>query len=166
MGALLALIPGKDLLYGALLVAFIAFGVYERHHLIAEGQQHELAALKTSSEQLQKQTAAQTATLQAKATMAEQAYEKEVLANSNRPPVQSVRLCIAPAHSGGVVSAGGAQVAGNAGASAAAGSVRPVPPGDPSGGAGNAGPDIGKLLQALADSADKVSAALREFQSR
>ena len=160
MGALLALIPGKDLLYGALLVAFIAFGVYERHHLIAEGQQHELAALKTSSEQLQKQTAAQTATLQAKATMAEQAYDKEV--NSlGALPAPVVRLCV---NSGShpIVPAGGGRVAGNAPAGAAAAGVQQVPSGDPS----VAGPDIGGMLTALAARADDVSATLREFQSR
>jgi hypothetical protein len=53
MGALFALIPGKDLVYGALIVALLAFGIYERHHLIAEGEQHELAALKLSSGRLQ-----------------------------------------------------------------------------------------------------------------
>jgi hypothetical protein len=160
MGALLALIPGKDLLYGALLVAFIAFGVYERHHLIAEGQQHELAALQASSDRLQKQTAAQTATLQAKATMAEQAYEKEVLANSNQPPVV-VRMCDGPAaHSGGVVPAAGGQVAGNAPAGTVAGGVQQVPAGN------SVGRDIGGMLSALAARADEVSAALREFQSR
>ncbi len=53
MGALFALIPTKDLIYGALVVLLIAFGVYERHHLIAEGEQHELAALKLSSSRLQ-----------------------------------------------------------------------------------------------------------------
>lgn len=166
MGALLALIPLKDWLYGGAIVALIAFGVHERNHLIAEGQQHEIAALKTSSEQLQKQTAAQTATLQAKATMAEQAYEKEVLANSNQPPVQPVRLCIATARSGGVVPAGGTQVAGNVVPGAAAGSVQPVSAGNSGSGTGVAGPDISQLLQALAARADQVSAALREFQSR
>jgi hypothetical protein len=166
MGALLALIPLKDWLYGGAIVALIAFGVHERNHLIAEGQQHEIAALKTSSEQLQKQTAAQTATLQAKATMAEQAYEKEVLANSNQPPVQPVRLCVAAARSGGVMPDAGAKVAGNVVPGAVAGSVQPVSAGNPGSGSGIAGPDISQLLQALAARADQVSAALREFQSR
>lgn len=59
MGALLSLIPGKDLVYGALIVALIIFGVYERNHLIAEGAQHELAALKISSDRLQQAAAKQ-----------------------------------------------------------------------------------------------------------
>jgi hypothetical protein len=160
MGALLALIPTKDLVYGALIVMLIAAGIYERHHLIAEGQQHELAALKLSSDRLEKQTAAQTANLQAKATMAEQAYDKEQLLIANQP-IDSVRLCVNP-HSRIIVSPAGSAQPGNAGASAAPGSVQQVPAGDSS----VAGPDIGGMLDALAKSADQVSATLREFQSR
>jgi hypothetical protein len=160
MGALLAMIPGKDLVYGALIVALLIFGVYERNHLIAEGAQHELAALKLSSDRLQKQTAAQTAELQAKATMAERAYDKErsLLANQ---PLDSVRLCI-PTNRGRIVPQTGAVVAGNASPGAASRSLQQVPPGDSS----VAGPDIGGLLDALAKSADQVSATLREYQSR
>lgn len=158
MTALLALIPGKDMLYGALITALLAFGVYERHHLIAEGQQHELAALKLSSDRLQKQTAAQTAELQAKATMAEQAYDKEVLANSNQSPVV-VRMCNSP-NSGTVMSAASSAKPGTQDTRAPAGGIQQVPPGNSS------ERDIGGLLSILAARADEVSAALREFQSR
>jgi hypothetical protein len=160
MGALLALIPGKDLIYGGLILGIILFGVYERHHLIAEGQQHELAALKLSSDRLQKQTAAQTAELQAKATMAEQAYDKEQLLIANQP-IDSVRLCVNP-HSRIIVSPSGSQVAGNVGAGSDPGAVQQVPSGDSS----VPGPDIGPMLDALARAADQVSSTLREFQSR
>ena len=160
MGAILSMIPGKDLVYGALIVTLIAFGAYERHHLIAEGQQHELAALKLSSDRLQKQADQQTAELKARATMAEQAYDKERNLIANQP-VPVVRLCNS-ANSGGNVPKGGSVVAGNASPGATPGGIQPMPAGDSSG----AGPDIGGLLSALAQSADEVSATLREFQSR
>jgi hypothetical protein len=158
MGALLALIPTKDMVYGALIVMLAAFGIYERHHLIAEGQQHELAALKASSDRLEKQTAAQTAELKAKATMAEQAYDKEALASINQPAVV-VRMC-SNANSGTVVPSSSAAQPGAAPAGAPAGHVQPVPAGD------SGGRDIGGMLSLLAGRADQVSAALREYQHR
>ena len=158
MGALLALIPTKDLVYGALIAILLAFGVYERHHLITEGATHELAALKASSDRLEKKSVAETAELQAKATMAEQTHDKEILALSNLPPV-SVRVCQYP-NSGAVVSQGSTAKSGNESAGAAAGNVQPVPAGN------SAGIDIGPMLSLLALRADEVSATLREFQSR
>ena len=165
MPALLALIPLKDWVYSGLIILLIGFGVYERHHLIAEGQQHELAALKLSSDRLQKQTAIQTAELQAKATMAEQAYDKEIASLNNQPPSQSVRLCLNSAPRGSVVSQASGQVTGNASAGSAAASVQRVPSGDSSNGP-RTGPDIGNLLGLLASRADEVSATLREYQNR
>jgi len=160
MPALIALIPGKDWLYGGIIVVLLAgFGWYTVHERHA-GAAHEVAALKASSDKLQAQTAVQTAELKAKATMAEQAYDKEV--NSlGALPAPVVRLCV---NSGShpIVPAGGGRVAGNAPAGAAAAGVQQVPSGDPS----VAGPDIGGMLTALAARADDVSATLREFQSR
>jgi hypothetical protein len=160
MGALLALIPSKDLVYCAILLAVIAgFGAYTVHerHL---GAAHETAALKVSSDKLIAQTAKQTADLQARANMAEQAYEKEHLLTVNQP-VPVVRVCH-NANSGSVVSNAGPAKSGNEGASPAAGSVQPMPSGDSS----VAGPDIGGMLSALAQRADEISATLREFQTR
>ena len=160
MGALLALIPSKDLVYCAILLAVIAgFGAYTVHerHL---GAAHETAALKVSSDKLIAQTAKQTADLQARANMAEQAYEKEHLLVVNQP-VPVVRVCH-NANSGSVVSNAGPAKPGNEGSSTAPGSVQPMPSGDSS----VAGPDIGGMLSALAASADQISATLREFQSR
>jgi hypothetical protein len=59
MPALLALIPFKDWCYAALIAALIAFGMYEVHHLKAEGAAHEIAALQKSSVQLQTKAAAE-----------------------------------------------------------------------------------------------------------
>jgi hypothetical protein len=159
MPALLALIPIKDWIYGGLIVLLISFGVYERHHLIAEGQQHELAALKLSSDKLQKQTAAQTAELQAKATMAEQAYDKEVN-NLNNLPTPIVRLCNNATNSGRVVPKASSTIAGDGDTGPAASGVQSVPAGN------SEGPDIGPMLSALAARADQVSATLREYQGR
>jgi len=63
MGALLALIPGKDLLYGGAIVALLLFGAYEVHHLKAEGAAKEVAALKASSDTLQVTVARENAAL-------------------------------------------------------------------------------------------------------
>jgi hypothetical protein len=160
MGALLALIPGKDLAYGAIIVALLAaFGAYTIHerHI---GAAHETAALKASSAKLQAETDKKTADLQARANMAEQAYEKEHLLTVNQP-VPVVRVCH-NANSGSVVSNAGPAKPGNEGAGPAAGSVQPMPSGDSS----VAGPDIGGMLSALAQRADEISATLREFQTR
>ena len=160
MGALLALIPGKDLAYGSAIIALlIGFGWYTIHERNL-GAAHEIAALKVSSDKLIAQTAKQTADLQARANMAEQAYEKEHLLTVNQP-VPVVRVCH-NANSGSVVSNAGPAKPGNEGAGPAAGSVQPMPSGDSS----VAGPDIGGMLSALAQRADEISATLREFQTR
>ena len=156
MGALLALVPSRDWFYGALIVALGITLVYERH----EGKVHELAAIQASSQKLIAQTAAQTAELKAKATMAEQAYDKEVNSLGNVPPI-NVRVC-RYAGSGAVVPSSGAAQPGATPTSAGASPLQSLPAGDPS----SAGPDIGGMLGALAASADQVSATLREFQSR
>ena len=160
MGALLALIPGKDLAYGAIIVALLAgFGWYTIHERNI-GKAHEAAALAASSAKLQAETDKKTADLQARANMAEQAYEKEHLLAVNQP-VPVVRVCH-NANSGSVVSNAGPVKPGNEGAGPAAGSVQPMPSGDSS----VAGPDIGGMLSALAQRADEISATLREFQTR
>jgi hypothetical protein len=158
MGALLALLPTKDWIYGGIIVALLALGVYEKHHLLAQGEQHELAAVKLASDKLQKQTAIQTAELQAKATMAEQAYEKEVNSLNDMAPV-SVRLCNNPSGRT-VVSQAGTIKPGAQNPGAAAGNLQPVPTGNSS------ERDIGPMLSALADAADRESAIVREFQTR
>jgi hypothetical protein len=162
MGALLAMIPGKDLLYGAILVVLLAgFGWYTVHERNL-GAAHEVAALKSSSDKLQAQTAAQTVELKARANMAEQAYAKEHLSISNLPALQPVRLCNGSANSDRVVPKAARANAGNASTGTAPVGLQPVPSGDP----GVTGPDISGMLSALAQSADQVSATLREFQGR
>lgn len=65
MSALLALIPGKDLLYGGLIVALlIGFGVFV-HHERALGAAHEVATLQASSAKLNAAADAKVAALTA-----------------------------------------------------------------------------------------------------
>jgi hypothetical protein len=154
MSALLALIPFKDYCWAALVAALLIGFVYERH----EGAVHEAASITKATDALKVETAKQTAELKTRATMAEQAYDKERNTVANLPAVQPVRLC--NANSGAKLPAATGKVAGNAQAGASAGSIQPVLKGNP------AGPDVGPILQALAARADQVSATLREYQNR
>jgi hypothetical protein len=161
MAALLALIPSRDWFYGAAIVALLMALSYERH----EGAAHETAALAASTAKLQAETSKQTAELQARAQMAEQAYDKERAAAAALPPIQPVRLCI-NAGGGSVVPKAGAAKPGAADTSTAAGNLQPVPTGNPASGVGGTGPDISKMLSAFAVSADEINARLREYQKR
>lgn len=166
MPALLALIPTKDWLYGGLIVLLIVFGIHEHHKILAEGIAEQKAADDKATAVLVANTTKQTAELQAKATMAEQAYDKEHQAILNQPPVQSVRLCLNAHPSNSVVPKTGGQVDGNQGIGATPVGVQQVPAGNSSGGSGAVGPDIAGLLNLLGARADEVSAELREDQSR
>lgn len=168
MPALLALIPGKDWLYGGLIVALIIFGLHEHHKILAAGIAQQKAADDAAAAILEKKTAAQTAELQARATMAEQAYDKEQaeLAAIRSAPIEPVRLCLDAHPSGGVVPQAGTAKPGTQSAGTTSSGVQQLPEGNHSGGSGAAGPDISKLLEALAVKADLVSAQLREAQSR
>jgi hypothetical protein len=78
MSALLALIPSKDWIYGAIIAGLIAFGFYEVHHLKAEGAASEVTALKVSSDKLIAQETAHVA-LVAKTYAAAAAATQETL---------------------------------------------------------------------------------------
>lgn len=159
-----ATLEAKVLLSITLVVILVSgFGVYTYHER-ALGKAAELTALKASSDKLQADTAKQTAELKARATMAEQAYDKERLSIANQPPSPAVRLCL-DANSRPFVPSRASKVARNALESTSTAGVQPVPAGDSSSGQGRAGPDISKLLSALAARADQVSATLREFQN-
>jgi hypothetical protein len=169
MPALLALIPVKDWIYGGIIVAILIGGTWYHHKLITEGVAEQVAADNKASATLVAHTAAQTAELKAKATMAEQAYDKEASDNAayrSANPLQPVRLCNDSHGSGGILSAASAKNSGNANSSTAAGSVPPVHSGDSGSGNGAAPPDVSSLLDAFAGRADQVSAALREYQKR
>ena len=165
MTALLALIPKKDLLYGGLIIILILLGFHIHNKLIAEGIAKQKAADDAAMAVLVANTTKQTAELQAKATMAEQAYDKEIN-TVDTLPAPSVRLCVYPHASGSVVSQTGAAQPGAKSASASSGIVQSVPSGDPGSGGGVAGPDIGAMLSALSRAADRESAVVREFQTR
>lgn len=161
-------LPIKDLVYGGLIIAIILGGLWLHHSLIAQGVAKQRAADDAASAALIAHTAEQTAALQARAAMAEQAYDKEHNDNQNyrdSHPMESVRLCLSTP-SRIIVSQAGAPHTGNAGAGAPTADVPKVPTGDSGSGTGAAGPDISTLLGLLAVKADNVSAELREFQSR
>ena len=165
MPALLALLPARDWLYGGCIILLIVLGIHEHHKILAEGIAEQKAADDKATAVLVAASAKQTAELQAKATMAEQAYDKEVNSLTSLP-VPSVRLCIYPHAGSGVVSQAGALKSGAQSAGAPTGNIQSVPSGNPGSGSGAAGPDIGGMLSALARAADRSDAALREFQSR
>jgi hypothetical protein len=165
----LALIPVKDWIYLGVIAAILIGGTYLHHKLIAEGIAKQRAADTIASDAILADTAKQTAALQAKASMAEQAFNKEHDDNqtfSDSHPLQPVRLCSAANAGGTLVPSTGTPHPGDEGASTAAANVSNVPAGNNSGGANAAGPDISNLLGLLAGKADNVSAELREFQSR
>ena len=166
MSALLALIPIKDWLYGGAIALLIIFGLHYHHKVLAEGIAEQKAADDKASAALVQQTAKQTAELQAKATMAEQAYEKELQSIDNQPSAGSVRLCVNSHPGGSIVRQASGSKPGDASAGATASSVQSVSSRDSSSGGSTAGPDIGQMLSALAAAADRDSATLREFQAR
>jgi hypothetical protein len=166
MPALLALIPTKDWVYGGLIVAILIGGTWYHHKLITEGVEKQKAADAIERKNLEADTAKLTAQLQARATTAEQAYDKEHNANLEFKPTNPVRLCIATNGSGKILPKTGGTNPGNESTGAATANVPEVPSGNTSGGSGTAGPDISGMLSILATRADDVSAVLREFQSR
>lgn len=153
-----------------IIVAAVAIGIwYWQHHLIAEGVAKQQAADTVASDKLKAKTARDTANLLAKATIAEQAYDKERADNQSyrdSHPLQPVRLCISTAVGRALVSAASQPHPGNEGAGAATSNLHDLPSGNSSGGASAAGPDISALLGLLASKGDSVSAELREFQKR
>lgn len=152
-----------------IVMGVIAGGIWYWHHeAIEKGIADQVALDNTAAAKLRAQTAAETANLKAKATMAEQGHAKEIdsLNDYNRAhPIEPVRLCDAHASSP-LVPARGAADPGNAGAGAATPGLQSVPGGDSGSGTGTAGPDISPMLSALGAAADKLSAELREYQSR
>lgn len=153
-----------------IVIALVAIGIwYWQHHLIAEGVARQQAADIVASDRLKAETARETATLQAKATTAEQAYDKERADHQafiDSHPLQPVRLCISTAVGRALVSAASSPHPGNGSAGAAASNLHDLPSGNSSGGSSAAGPDISQMLSLLAAQGDSVSAVLREFQSR
>jgi hypothetical protein len=170
MTALLAMVSPKDWIYCGLIAVILAGGTWYHHKLITEGVADQLAADTVASDRLQAEAAKQTADLQARATAAEQAYDKEQnddAAYRSAHPIQPVRLCLgAPQTGGRSVPQAGAAVAGNASPGAAATNVPNLPGANSGSGGGASGPDISAMLQLLAARADNVSAVLREYQTR
>jgi hypothetical protein len=153
-----------------IVIAGVAGGIwFWQHHLIAEGVAQQKGADAIELQNLKVENDKKSADLQARATTAENARDKEVQDNANfrsSHPDQPVRLCLATNQGSGTVPKATGQNPGNATAGSASANVPTVHAGDSSGGPGAAGPDIGSLLGLLAEKADDVSSTLREFQSR
>ena len=94
--ALLGLIPVKDWIYGLLIAGLIAFGVYEVHHLKAEGAAKEVAALQVSSDKLQaaaaKQVAATAASYSATLSTVTENLDAQVKAAATQHTADALRL--------------------------------------------------------------------------
>jgi hypothetical protein len=153
-----------------IVIAAVAGGIlYWQHHEINKGIALQKAADDKASAPLIQQAKAETAELRVKATMAEQTHAKEMAdlqnltgSHANQP----VRLCI-DSHAGGQgVRPASTGDQGNRSTGSVTASVQPMPNGNSESGAGRDGPDIEPMLTALGAAADKVSAELRELQSR
>ena len=142
---------------------------YWQHHLIAEGIDQQKAADDAVSKPLIQQAKAETAELRVKATIAEQTHAKEISSLQNlidSHPNGAVQLCLDTHGSGSSVRASSAANSGASSTGTPAAGIQPMPDGNPPSGEGRAGPNIEPMLTALGAAADRVSAALREFQSR
>lgn len=150
---------------GGLWLAFLAW----HHSVIDKGIAEQVAADNKASAKLITETTAENTALKLKADTAEHAHDQELadLATyRGSHPEQPVRLCIDSHNSGAIVSHSAGINVSNASLGSAGISVQQVPDGNSSGGSPGAGPDIEPMLGALGAAADKVSAELREFQSR
>jgi hypothetical protein len=153
-----------------LAIAAVAGGIwFWQHHLIGEGIAQQKAADDAATAVLMRDAADETAKLRIQALTAEQAHDKETAdlkAAIDAHPNQPVRLCLNSNARGQGVSASGTAIPGATSAGPSTAGLQPLPDGDPASGPGRAGPDIEPMLTALGAAADKISAELREFQSR
>lgn len=151
-----------------IVIAIVAGGVwYWQHERFEAGISAQVLADAKARDALIAATNKQTADLQAKATMAEQAYDKEHQSNieyQRDNPIEPVRLCIATQSGGSHLPKGSSANVGNAKTGTAAGDVLAVPQGNNRSRSGASGPDISGMLNLLAAKADDVSGVLREFQ--
>ena len=144
-----------------------AFWLYH-HHVYVEGIHAQQVADQRASAKVVAQANAETKAAQATADAAHAAYISEVnhdQAAAVRQPLPAVRLCLHPHRGGSGLSESRSPHAGNAGARAPAGRLPAVSTGNRPV-RGGPGPNISPLLDALAASADQVSAVLREYQAR
>jgi len=152
-----------------IVLAALAGGFWLYHiHVYDQGIRAQQTADKAVSAKAMAQAAVATQAAQDAANRAEESYREEIASNAAAAvarPIGPVRLCI-DAHIGGSsVPEASTAHSGDAGSSASTGGIPGVPDRDP-GLRAQSGHDISSLLGAWADTADKVSAALREYQAR
>lgn len=94
--ALLKLIPFRDYLWAAALVALITFGLYEHHHLIAEGEAIKTAEVNKASLEAQAEADARVAQLTAdhvdEVASIKEVHEKQHQVDSALHDSDAVRL--------------------------------------------------------------------------
>ena len=133
---------------GAAIALSLLLG-YVHHRVYQEGWNAATAVVEAAATKRQK-------ALQSQIDTAEHSHDQE-LARLRQfrddYPVGPVRLCLGPSLS--IETAHSGQIIGRPGP--AAPELQQVPAGDPDGGAGHAGPDIGGMLDALAARADEVN---------
>lgn len=154
----------------AVALAITLVGLHYHHKIFEEGIAAQKAEDQKDIDRLSVENAQIAAESQAKANMAEREYAKSQEDESEyrrTHPSGPVRLCLSTPSQGnsGLPKTSGTNP-GDAGTGAAQTNVPAVPDGDRTTGQGTAGPDISGLLELLAVKGDKVSAQLREFQSR
>lgn len=160
----------QDLLIILLVILIVAGGTWYYGHVHYEaGVAAQIAKDTAERTQIIADNDKKTAELQARATTAEKAYddERNQTANFNAAnPLEPIRLCNTTAVGTGHLSNPGSPLRGAKSASPAAAGIQQMPTGNSSLRDESGGRDISGLLEALAESADAVSASLREFQNR
>lgn len=142
-----------------ILVALVAAGVWFWHHeTFKAGIAQQVASDNAATLKLKSDVAVETAKLNAKVDLAEHSHDDELQDLRDYRASNPVSVGVCPPHGGG---AGVSITAKSGDATSSAGiAVQQVPAGD-----SQKPRDIGPLLEALAASADSVSADLREYQA-
>lgn len=170
IAALLAKLGIQQWVFELIVLVIVAGGIwYWQHERYEAGIAAQIAIDAAERAQLIKDNDKKTADLQAKATMAEQTYDKEhqsTVDYGNDNPLQPIRLCLTTPKGGSHLPSSGSKNPGNVSTSTPATNLQPMPSGNSSSGPRAAGPDVSELLDLLAGKADDVSGVLREYQNR
>ncbi len=159
-----------EVIFTLLVILIVAAAVwYYGHEHYESGIQAQIATDNAERSALIASTAKQTAELQARASTAEKAYADEQAKTANynvSNPLEPIRLCNTATSSRGYLPTTGALVGGAKGTGPGTAAIQQMPTGNNSLRDESGGRDISGLLESLAESADEVSASLREFQTR
>jgi hypothetical protein len=159
-----------EVIFTLLVILIVAGAVwYYGHEHYEAGISAQIATDNAERAKLIAANDKKTADLQARATTAEKAYDDEQTKTANynaSNPLEPIRLCNTATNSGGHLPAAGAPIAGDQSSSSSTAAIQQMSKGNNSLRDGPGGRDISGLLESFAQSADEVSASLREFQTR